>query len=73
MVRKEDLPTKRFMSLHTVEGEMSSLMPATYEFQDRFLDKRTKAIAFAPACLYLMKSAMDLEARSEHFTTRFDS
>jgi len=32
------------MSLHIVEGETGSLMPATYEFQDRFLAKRTKAL-----------------------------
>jgi len=62
MMWKVDLPANRFMSLHIVEGETGSLMPATHEFQDRFLAKRTRALAFAQACLYLMKSAMDLEA-----------
>jgi len=52
MVRKGDLPANGFVSLHIVERETGLLLPATCEFQDRFLAKRTRALALAPSGRY---------------------
>ena len=49
------------MSLRIVKGGTGLPMSTTQELHDRFLAKRTKALALARACLYLMRFSCDLE------------
>ena len=52
----ELLPVNFFISLHIVEQETDSFMPAINGFQDRFLAERMRTRAIARAFLYSMKS-----------------